>query len=79
MDLKIIKIQHINLYGLSTELTTSQNMNYKIISNFWVVFNAKIKSFKFTQNTNRNWKKYGITYKLDDKYYYFVVFQQITK
>jgi predicted transcriptional regulator YdeE len=55
--------------GLSVEITTSQRQNFKIIQNHWVKFNAQLKQLNLTQNKG-NWVKYGITYKIGEKYFY---------
>ncbi len=62
------KSKNINLQGISTGLTTSQKENYEIIRKNWISFNSKLKNFDI--KLGKNWEKYGITYKINDKYYY---------
>ena len=61
--------QNIQTCGLVMELTKSQTDNFKIIQKHWVNFNEELKKLKLNQNGG-NWTKYGITYKIDEKYFY---------
>ena len=61
--------QNIEICGLVTQLTKSQSDNFIIIKNHWIVFNAELKKYNLNQKTGY-WVKYGITYKIDDKYFY---------
>jgi len=68
MDFELIKREKIILKGMSIELTTSQIENYGIIRKHWMNFNSILKSAKY--NSKSNWTKYGITFKIDGKYFY---------
>ncbi len=61
--------QNIQTFGLVTELTKSQTDNFEIIQKHWVNFNEELKKLKLNQNGG-NWTKYGITYKIGEKYFY---------
>ena len=61
--------QNILTCGLVTELTKSQTDNFEIIQKHWRIFNRELKILKLNQNRG-NWTKYGITYKIDEKYFY---------
>jgi AraC family transcriptional regulator len=67
----IIPIENKKIYGLSVELTKSQDRNYAIINNFWKEFNAKLRFSDLPKKTGGNWEKYGITYKTGNVYKYF--------
>jgi AraC family transcriptional regulator len=67
----IVPVKNKKLYGLSVELTKSQNHNYIIINNFWKYFNAKLRSFDLPKKAGEKWEKYGITYKIENIYKYF--------
>lgn len=67
---KIITIdQNINICGLAIGLTNSQTDNYKIIRKHWIDFNSELNKYKLNQSSG-NWTKYGLTYKIDQNYYY---------
>jgi len=68
MDFELIKNERNILSGMSIELTTSQNENYGLIRKQWISFNSHLKSQPY--NSQNNWVKYGITYKVDGKYLY---------
>jgi len=68
MDFELIKKEKIILIGMSIELTTSQIENYRIIRKHWMNFNSILKSAKY--NSKSNWTKYGLTFKIDGKYFY---------
>jgi predicted transcriptional regulator YdeE len=55
--------------GLSIEITISQSQNFIILQDHWVKFNAELKRLNLKQNGG-NWEKYGITYKINEKYFY---------
>ncbi|EKT3957601.1 effector binding domain-containing protein [Flavobacterium psychrophilum] len=61
--------QNIKTCGLVTELTKSQTENFKIIQKHWITFNEELKKHKLNQN-DKNWTKYGITFKTSEKYFY---------
>jgi predicted transcriptional regulator YdeE len=61
--------QNIQTFGLVTELTKSQTDNFEIIQKHWLNFNKELKKLKLNQSGG-NWTKYGITYKIDEKYFY---------
>jgi len=60
---------NISTYGLQTELTKSQNDNFILIQNHWCQFNKELKKYHLQQNGG-NWVKYGITYKINERYFY---------
>lgn len=78
--------QNIHTSGLVTELTNSQAKNLTIIQRQWEAFNQALKKNNIYQSRS-NWKKYGITFKIDEKYYYltaipegdFVIPMQFTR
>ena len=61
--------QKIQTCGLVIELTNSQTDNFEIIQNHWRTFNEELKKLKLNQNGG-NWTKYGITFKIGEKYFY---------
>ena len=61
--------QNIQTCGFVTELTKSQAKNFEIIRNHWANFNRELAKIKLNQN-DRNWTKYGITFKEKEKYFY---------
>lgn len=61
--------KNIKTCGLVTELTNSQSVNFKIIQKHWRTFNEKLKKYKLNQKDG-NWVKYGITFKIEEKYFY---------
>jgi predicted transcriptional regulator YdeE len=71
MKFSIHYIENRKLYGLSVNITKSQNKNYDIIKEFWKEFNVKIKDSNLPRKSGGNWEKYGITYKSGDIYKYF--------
>ena len=68
MEFKIVIKKNLEICGLQTELTTSQQENHKIITKHWQVFNNKLSSRKI--NSGENWKKFGITTKKNNRYFY---------
>ncbi|NRB39614.1 MAG: effector binding domain-containing protein [Pseudomonadales bacterium] len=58
---------------MTTELTTSQNENSKIISQHWRNFNRHLRNNKLWQG--KGWVKYGITKKVEDKYFYMTAIE----
>ncbi len=68
MDFEIKEIAIKEVAGIPVLLTASQSKNYKIISDHWITFNKKLKSIK--RNSGTNWKKYGITFKKNEDYFY---------
>jgi len=60
---------NLTTYGLQIELTKSQNENFIRIQNHWYRFNNELKKHHLNQN-GANWEKYGITYKMDETYFY---------
>ena len=58
-----------SLCGLQIKLTKSQSENHTIIQNHWIHFNTVLKKNNLTQNKG-NWVKYGVTFKVEDTYYY---------
>lgn len=66
--LKFIE-QNIEVCGLVTKLTNSQTSNFEIIQKHWLKFNQVLKANQLSQKSV-NWEKYGITYKLNDEYFY---------
>jgi AraC family transcriptional regulator len=68
-DFKKIKINNITTAGLVIKITRSQSKNYELIRKLWKTFNRqlyKIKKHKY----NKNWLKFGITFKEKNNYYY---------
>ncbi|MFE3869819.1 GyrI-like domain-containing protein [Flavobacterium sp. ZS1P70] len=63
------QLENIMTCGLFVEITTSQSRNFIIIQDHWVKFNAELKRYNLKQNIE-NWEKYGITYKINEKYFY---------
>ncbi|MBN2041801.1 MAG: effector binding domain-containing protein [Spirochaetes bacterium] len=55
--------------GIATPLTRSQKENYQIIRKHWKNFNRQLGINQV--NTGANWKKYGVTYRRDNTYFYF--------
>jgi predicted transcriptional regulator YdeE len=73
------QLENILTCGLSVEITTSQSQNFVIIRDHWVKFNAELKRLNLKQSGG-NWEKYGITYKINEKYFYLAsvpFFEQI--
>ncbi len=68
--IKIISYTHIEVIGLKTELSRSQNRNFDIISKHWKAFNSALYTIPNHSKPSNNWFKYGITFKEDGKYYY---------
>ena len=68
MDFELTQKEDIKIYGLSVKLTKSQNENYGIITNHWRKFNNELKINR--KGSDRNWGKYGLTYKKIDCYFY---------
>ncbi len=62
------KLDSIKVCGLVVELTNSQTENNQIIQKHWVKFNNVLKMNNLTQSFN--WVKYGITFKVEEKYFY---------
>jgi predicted transcriptional regulator YdeE len=60
---------NITTLGLQTELTKSQDDNFVIIQNHWYRFNNELKKHNLNQHGG-NWVKYGITYKINERYFY---------
>lgn len=67
--------QNIQTCGIVTELTNSQTNNFEIIQKHWTDFNKELKQFKLNQNGG-NWTKYGITFKIGEKYFYLTAIPQ---
>jgi predicted transcriptional regulator YdeE len=63
-------MEEFKVYGPITELSTSQNENYQIITKHWQNFNNTLKKRRL--KLGRNWVKYGITKKIGDNYFYMV-------
>ena len=61
--------QNIQTCGLVTTLTKSQTDNFKIIQKHWTTFNEELKKWGLNKNVG-NWAKYGITYKINENYFY---------
>jgi predicted transcriptional regulator YdeE len=68
MNYEIVTKEGFRVCGLNTELTTSQNENYKIIRGHWQKFNNELKVRKV--KSEKDWVKYGITKKIEGKYLY---------
>ncbi len=57
------------IIGLEVELTRSQQVNYGIIQKHWKLFNRELQKHGLSQQSDQ-WKKFGVTYKRDDTYFY---------
>jgi predicted transcriptional regulator YdeE len=68
----------ISTFGLSAELTKSQNKNFTIIQNHWKKFNEELKKHKLNQGS-KNWEKYGVTYKAGENYFYLAAIPRTDK
>jgi len=68
-----VQINDFFVYGMTAVLTTSQNENSKIISQHWRKFNSHLRNEKLWQR--KNWAKYGITKKVEDKYFYMTAIE----
>lgn len=75
MDFAIIQKEDIKVCGLPVALTKSQNENYGIITKHWIKFNTELKNNR--KDSSGNWKKYGLTYKKEDCYFYMPAVQLI--
>jgi len=62
--------QNLKICGIAIELTSSQTENFVVIQKHWKNFNDQLKKYGLTQNGG-NWEKFGITFKANEKYYYF--------
>lgn len=62
------KLDIVKVCGLAIELTNSQTENNQIIQKHWINFNNVLKLNNLTQKSN--WVKYGITFKVEEKYFY---------
>jgi predicted transcriptional regulator YdeE len=67
----IILIDNIELIGMETKLTQSQNTNFEIIAKHWKIFNSNLHQIKGRSTSSPNWVKYGLTYKENEIYNYF--------
>ena len=68
MYFKLIELGKTEVIGIPVLLAKSQSENFDIISNHWKNFNQQLK--KNNRANKKNWRKYGITYKIENKYYY---------
>jgi predicted transcriptional regulator YdeE len=68
LEFNLTTVNGLSVCGLKTELSTSQKENYNIIRKHWKKFNNALRNRKLTQGAN--WKKYGISQKLNDRYFY---------
>lgn len=59
----------ITTFGLHIELTKWQDQNFVLIQNHWFRFNKELKNYQLNQSKG-NWVKYGITYKVGERYFY---------
>ncbi len=75
MNYSYVQKDEITVSGLSVELSRSQKRNYIIIRNQWQKLNSLLKIQKLQQD--KNWLKYGITYKLNDGYSYIAAIPYI--
>lgn len=58
-----------NVTGIVIELTRSHSRNFPLIRNCWKIFNKSLHEIE-NRVTNKNWVKYGITLKENNKYFY---------
>ena len=69
-NFKIIQNKReVTIHGLSIELTKSQNKNFSIIRKHWQYFNQELQK-RNLNNSDSNWKKYAVTYKKGNRYFY---------
>ena len=68
MNYEITNIESLSCSGLATQLTTSQDKNFDIIRKHWQKFNQLLKINGINQG--KEWTKYGITQKVEGKYFY---------
>ena len=59
----------IFLTGLSAQITSSHLKNYSIIKKLWISFNKKLPGLR-KENSEREWVKYGVTYRDNTGYRY---------
>ncbi len=69
MEYEIVTKNDFKVSGLQTELTRSQDNNYRIIREHWQRFNYELRIRNI--QLGKNWEKYGVTKKEDDRYFYF--------
>ena len=72
MKYEIIYIPRTNVCYFETQLTTSHQNNFSIISDHWEKFNSllRINEIKF----DSEWEKFGITKKANNQYIYQCAF-----
>ena len=72
MKYKIINVPQINVCYFETQLTTSHQNNFSIISGHWKKFNTliRINGIKL----DAKWEKFGITIKTKNQYFYRCAF-----
>ena len=73
MKYESVQINDFSVCGMTAALTTSQNENSKIISRHWRKFNRHLRNEKLWQG--KGWVKYGITKKIEDKYFYMTAIE----
>jgi predicted transcriptional regulator YdeE len=62
--------EKISVSGISCKLTKSYKENFKLISSGWKSFNKTLYTHGLSQA--ENWKKFGISYKVNEQYFYFI-------
>ncbi len=67
---EIVDVELAQTIGIKVKLSNSQNKNFAIISRLWKLFNAEIYKIKNRARQDKDWVKFGITYKSDNDYYY---------
>lgn len=68
MDIEIVTQPDIDVCGLQTEITRSQQENYRIIRTHWRNFNTHLRARDLKRT--KNWEKFGIITHINDKYSY---------
>jgi predicted transcriptional regulator YdeE len=74
---RIINFNELDLIGIKTELTKSQNENYFLIRNLWKQFNLELKNIK--NRTSGNWEKFGITFRENGHIFYMASIEIASK
>jgi predicted transcriptional regulator YdeE len=65
-----LKIKATKVIGSTTQLSKSQTQNYKIITSHWKSFNHSLHEINSYDFNNPEWLKYGISYLIDQEYFY---------
>lgn len=76
-SVQIINFNEIDLIGVSTELTKSQDKNYILIRELWKKFNIELKNIK--NRKLENWEKFGVTYRENYQVFYMASIKKTNK